>query len=108
MLATYFFFFPQYLEFLLRLLYIGSNPAGPFLLYWWNVQIISYYQVTQMKIIVTYLANVTAIYILFQRVTYFFWLLGLNSQYLFKAEGDKKVIQQLVSTYNQGILRAIC
>ncbi|XWS51574.1 hypothetical protein CRYUN_Cryun12cG0188400 [Craigia yunnanensis] len=26
---------------------------------------------------------------------------GLNSQYLFKAEGDKKVIQQLVSTYNQ-------
>ncbi|XP_021287080.1 uncharacterized Rho GTPase-activating protein At5g61530 isoform X2 [Herrania umbratica] len=28
-------------------------------------------------------------------------LSGLNSQYLFKAEGDKKVIQQLVSTYNQ-------
>ncbi|XP_044505382.1 uncharacterized Rho GTPase-activating protein At5g61530-like [Mangifera indica] len=28
-------------------------------------------------------------------------LSGLNSQYLFKAEGDKKVIQQLVSIYNQ-------
>ncbi|WRX18461.1 Rho GTPase-activating protein domain - like 1 [Theobroma cacao] len=28
-------------------------------------------------------------------------LSGLNSQYLFKAEGGKKVIQQLVSTYNQ-------
>ncbi|KAJ4706594.1 small G protein family protein / RhoGAP family protein [Melia azedarach] len=28
-------------------------------------------------------------------------LSGLNSQYLFKAEGDKKVIQQLVSAYNQ-------
>ncbi|XVF54931.1 hypothetical protein PTKIN_Ptkin05aG0220300 [Pterospermum kingtungense] len=28
-------------------------------------------------------------------------LSGLNSQYLFKAEGDKKVIQQLVSMYNQ-------
>ncbi|XP_044505380.1 uncharacterized Rho GTPase-activating protein At5g61530-like isoform X3 [Mangifera indica] len=28
-------------------------------------------------------------------------LSGLNSQYLFKAEGDKKVVQQLVSTYNQ-------
>ncbi|GAB4825906.1 hypothetical protein Ancab_008773 [Ancistrocladus abbreviatus] len=26
---------------------------------------------------------------------------GLNSQYLFKLEGDKKVIQQLVSLYNQ-------
>ncbi|KAH7557373.1 hypothetical protein JRO89_XS11G0133800 [Xanthoceras sorbifolium] len=30
-------------------------------------------------------------------------LSGLNSQYLFKAEGDKKVIQQLVSTYNQDL-----
>ncbi|XVF11240.1 hypothetical protein REPUB_Repub08aG0009400 [Reevesia pubescens] len=29
------------------------------------------------------------------------FLNGLNSQYLFKAEGYKKVIQQLVSTYNQ-------
>jgi hypothetical protein len=28
---------------------------------------------------------------------------GLNSVDLFKAEGDKKVIQQLVSLYNQGI-----
>ncbi|XWS47694.1 hypothetical protein CRYUN_Cryun13aG0006100 [Craigia yunnanensis] len=28
-------------------------------------------------------------------------LSGLNSQYLFKAEGDRKVIQQLVSMYNQ-------
>ncbi|KAK4838627.1 hypothetical protein QYF36_015193 [Acer negundo] len=28
-------------------------------------------------------------------------LSGLNSQYLFKAEGDQTVIQQLVSTYNQ-------
>lgn len=27
---------------------------------------------------------------------------GLNSVDLFKAEGDKKVIQQLVSLYNQG------
>lgn len=29
--------------------------------------------------------------------------LGLNSPELFKAEGDKKVIHQLVSLYNQGI-----
>lgn len=29
--------------------------------------------------------------------------LGLNSPELFKAEGDKKVIHQLVSYYNQGI-----
>ncbi|KAJ7949490.1 small G protein family protein / RhoGAP family protein [Quillaja saponaria] len=28
-------------------------------------------------------------------------LSGLNSQYLFKLEGDKKIIQQLVSLYNQ-------
>ncbi|KAB2000285.1 hypothetical protein ERO13_D12G199800v2 [Gossypium hirsutum] len=28
-------------------------------------------------------------------------LSGINSQYLFKAEGDKKVIEQLVSAYNQ-------
>ncbi|XP_039051861.1 LOW QUALITY PROTEIN: uncharacterized Rho GTPase-activating protein At5g61530-like [Hibiscus syriacus] len=28
-------------------------------------------------------------------------LSGLNSQYLFKAEGDKKVIEQLVTAYNQ-------
>ncbi|KAH1074789.1 hypothetical protein J1N35_027117 [Gossypium stocksii] len=35
-------------------------------------------------------------------------LSGINSQYLFKAEGDKKVIEQLVSAYNQGILHVIC
>ncbi|XWS36977.1 hypothetical protein CRYUN_Cryun19dG0003700 [Craigia yunnanensis] len=34
-------------------------------------------------------------------------LSGLNSQYLFKAEGDKKVIQQLVSTYNQDFYASI-
>lgn len=28
--------------------------------------------------------------------------LGLNSPELFKSDGDKKVIQQLVSSYNQG------
>jgi hypothetical protein len=29
-------------------------------------------------------------------------LTGLNSPNLFKAEGDRKLIQQLVSAYNQG------
>lgn len=28
---------------------------------------------------------------------------GLNNEYLFKSEGDKKVLQQLVSLYNEGI-----
>ncbi|KAK8598819.1 hypothetical protein V6N13_076765 [Hibiscus sabdariffa] len=28
-------------------------------------------------------------------------IIGLNSQYLFKAEGDKKIIEQLVTAYNQ-------
>lgn len=30
-------------------------------------------------------------------------VLGLNSQQMFKSEGDRKVIQQLVSLFNQGI-----
>ncbi|OMO94845.1 hypothetical protein CCACVL1_05762 [Corchorus capsularis] len=34
-------------------------------------------------------------------------LSGLNSQYLFKAEGDQKVIQQLVSAYNQDLNASI-
>ena len=31
-----------------------------------------------------------------------FSYLGLNSPWLFKSDGDKKVLQQLVSMYNQG------
>ncbi|KAB2053724.1 hypothetical protein ES319_A12G207400v1 [Gossypium barbadense] len=34
-------------------------------------------------------------------------LSGINSQYLFKAEGDKKVIEQLVSAYNQDLNASI-
>lgn len=30
------------------------------------------------------------------------WFLGLSTPYLFKTEADKKVIQQLVSLFNQG------
>ncbi|XP_028802504.1 uncharacterized Rho GTPase-activating protein At5g61530 [Neltuma alba] len=34
-------------------------------------------------------------------------LSGLNSPYLFKSEGDKKVIQQLVSLYNQDLAASV-
>ena len=47
--------------------------------------------------------RLTLLLIIMRGNLYFHWL-GLSSQELFKAQGNKKVLRQLVSLYNQGIL----
>ena len=50
--------------------------------------------------------NYTESFSPFRVYHYGFWIIffpGLNNEYLFKSEGDKKVLQQLVSLYNEGI-----
>ena len=95
-------FFPQYLEFLLRLLYRGMNPAGLSLRYWSNVRIILYCQVASLRGRV-YITN-EPFFGCYNPIliSFYSFFVGLNSQYLFKSEGDNKVIQQLVCLYNQG------
>lgn len=46
---AYFTFYLQFLEFRLKLPCNGNNLAGLFLIFWSNVQIISYYQVLQLR-----------------------------------------------------------
>lgn len=64
------------------------------------MQIISYYQVICITTKCEYDGSLRSAY----HDNFFIANLGLNSQELFKFEGNRKVIQQLVSLYNQGIV----